>query len=69
LPMFCSNASGGEILSPPENSVPQTIVFHNKKSGRSGEILWTTHRKKNVMFLPKYYLDRNNTIFFMLPTQ
>jgi hypothetical protein len=54
----------GEILRPPENSVPQTIVLRYKEIGG---ILCTKQRM--VLFLSKEYLDRNITFFSMLPTQ
>jgi hypothetical protein len=38
--------SRGEILRPPENSVPQTIVFRNKEIG---DKLCGKHRKKNYV--------------------
>jgi hypothetical protein len=55
----------GELLRPPENSVPQTIVFRNKETGIK---LCRKHRKK-VMFLSKYSLDRNNIIASLFRTQ
>jgi hypothetical protein len=55
----------GEILRPPENSVPQTIVFRNKDIV---DKLCGKQRKK-VMFLSKYSLDRNNTIASLFRTQ
>jgi hypothetical protein len=55
----------GEILRPPENSVPQTIVWATNKSGINcvGSI------EKKVLFLSKYYLEINNTIASLFRTQ
>jgi hypothetical protein len=55
----------GEILRPPENSIPQTLVFRSKEIG---DKLCEKHWKK-VMFLSKYSLDRNNTIASLFRTQ
>jgi hypothetical protein len=55
--------SRGEILRPPENSVPQTIVFRNKEIGDN--CLGSIEKK----FLSKYSLDRNNIIASPFRTQ
>jgi hypothetical protein len=55
----------GEILRPPENSVPQTIVFRNTEIG---DKLCGKHRKK-CMFLSKYSSDRNNIIASLFRTR
>jgi hypothetical protein len=60
-----SLALRGEILRPPENSVPQTIVYRYQEIG---DILCGNHRK-TVMFLSKYSLDRNNIIASLFRTQ
>jgi hypothetical protein len=48
------SAIWGEILRPPENSVPQTMVFRNKEIG---DKFWWKHRKKSyglvLIFLRK----------------
>jgi hypothetical protein len=59
------NRARGEILRHPENSVPKTIVFHNKEIG---DKLCRKHRKK-FMFLSNYSLDKNNTIDSLFRTQ
>jgi hypothetical protein len=47
----------GEILRPPENSVPQTIVVCYQEIG--GKLVY----EAMVLFLSKEYLDRNKTFF------
>jgi hypothetical protein len=54
----------GEILRPPENSVPQTIVFRSKEIGYKS---CGKHRKK-IMFLSKYSLERNKIIASLFRT-
>jgi hypothetical protein len=55
----------GEILRPPENSVPQTIVLRYQEIG----VHCVQNSEAMVLFLSKEYLDRNITFFSMLPTQ
>jgi hypothetical protein len=55
----------GEILSHPENSVPQTIVLRYQEIG----VYCVRKSEAMVLFLSKEYLDRNLTFFSMLPTQ
>jgi hypothetical protein len=62
---FLLRVAGGEFLRPPENRVPQTIVFRYKEIG---DKLCGKQRKK-VMLLCKYSLDRNNTIASLFRTQ
>jgi hypothetical protein len=59
------NKQWRDPIRPPENSVPQTIVFRNKEIG---DKLCGKHIKK-VMFLSIYYLDRNNSIASLFRTQ
>jgi hypothetical protein len=56
----------GEILSHLENGVPQTIVVLRYQE--IGGIL-SKKQRSNGIVLSKEYLDRNITIFSMLPTQ
>jgi hypothetical protein len=58
----------GEILSHPENSVPQAIVLRYQEIKG---ILCTKQRNNGIVSTvsKEYFLDRNLTFFSMLPKQ
>jgi hypothetical protein len=45
----------GEILRPPENSVPQTIVCRNKEIG---DKLFRKHRKKSFVPVQIFFINK-----------